>query len=334
MFYLYLPFGLSGVTRYYVDIIADSIKLLGHEIKTVDTIKKIPPKSNIVTISDKDSTYVIARRNPNFIITWFQGVAPEEMDIIYNGRWDRILRILIHRFFERYVLKHGSLNLFVSNAMKEHYSSKYKYKGANNFIMPCFGNSLDRDAFNDQRYCKPRFLYSGSIAKWQCVDEMLILFKKIKSELPEATLSILTPDQDLVKELLERHKVEASVDFISPDKLQSYIRQFKYGFIVRDDIIMNRVATPTKMSNYMGAGIIPVYSDVVLDYKQNITSKTPYVVAFTNFDDCVTKIKAIESSVLSPDLISQSYAEIFQVYWNRDYYVMNLKQAIEESMTI
>lgn len=332
MFYFYLPFGLSGVTQYYVGIIADAIRLLGYEINTVDNLKSIPEKANVLTIRDKDTTYVIGRRNPQYVITWFQGVAPEEMDLLYKGRWDRIPRVLIHRIFERYALKHSSLSLFVSNAMNEHYADRYHYSGSNHIIMPCFGNDLDLTSFTDLRYQEPKFLYSGSITKWQCVEDMLVLFKRIKSEIPQATLSILTPDRDIAYKMLEQHGVTASVDFISPDRLQDYIRQFKYGFIVRDDIAINQVATPTKMSNYMGAGIIPVYSDVVKDYKEHITSKTPYIIAFNDFDECISKIKEMEKRQISAELIAGSYSEIFRDYWNRESYTKLISQKIKETI--
>lgn len=332
MFYFYLPFGLSGVTKYYVDIISEAIERLGHDIKTINNLKKLPKRSYILTISDKDTTYAVMRRKPEYVITWFQGVTPEEMDLLYKGRWDHRPRIMAHRFFEKYALKHSNLNLFVSEAMMKHYLKHYKFNAADCYIMPCFGNKLDRNAFTNQKYRVPRFLYSGSITKWQCIDKMLILFKKIKDVIPEASLNILTPDHDKATALLSQYDVTAQIDFIEPDKLQDYIQQFKYGFIVRDDIVVNQVATPTKMSNYMGAGIIPVYSDVVHDYQKHITGKSDYVIAFSDTDDCISKIKVIESTEINATDIASDYASIFDEYWNREYYVNKLTQIISTQL--
>lgn len=328
--YFYLPDGLSGVTQYYVNIVIDAVKRIGKDVVIKKHVKDIPLKSNVVTIRDKDSYYVYLLRNPKVLITWFQGIAPEEIALNYKKDWNCRVKVLLHRLFERQILKHGNLNLFVSEAMLEHYRTNYSYDSDEYFIMPCFGNTIDASAFMSDKYKQPKFLYSGSITEWQCIDKMLIMFKQIKSEIPQATLSILTPDMDIAKKMLTELDVEASIDFVNPSELQSYIKQFKYGFIIREDININQVATPTKLSNYMGAGVIPVYSDVVLDYKKNITTKSDFVIAISDFDDCISKIKAMERRLICSEEILQDYSKIFNSYWNRDKYVDLLSKKISK----
>jgi len=308
----------------------DAIKLAGYSITQVDKLKDIPKGSNIVTIRDKDSSYAYILQHPAKLITWFQGISPEEMNMIYQGKFDRIPRFIIHRLFERFALCKGALNIFVSDAMKQHFQRHYGHLGTNQMIMPCFGNSIDANAFTDERYTQPRFLYSGSAVAWQCVDKMLLLFKKIQAHIPNATLNILTNEQKEMKEILQRMKMDIPLDFVEPDKLQQHIRQFKYGFIVRDDIDVNRVATPTKMSNYMGAGIIPVYSDVILDYKDAISKKNPMVIPFNSDDECISKIIETESKNISGKDLFEHYAKTFNEYWNRDKYVNEMATKIKE----
>src|SRR5690606_6210947 len=45
---------------------------------------------------------------------------------------------------------------------------------------------------------------------------------------------------------------------VTPDELGDYYRQAHYGFILRDDITVNRVACPTKMVEYLFYGITPI----------------------------------------------------------------------------
>lgn len=328
-YYFYLPDGLIGVTQYYVGIIDEAIRKAGYETVHVAKLNDVPKHANVVTIRDKDTSYVVWRRTPKRVITWFQGICPEEMDVIYEGKWDKLPRRWIHVLFEKVALKKSDLNLFVSEAMLKHYQNKYGYHRDNYMIMPCFGNDIDLLCFNDERYSKPRFLYSGSVAAWQCIDKMLVLFKKIQQRVPNATLSILTPNREEAHELLKKYDVEADVDFVQPDKLQEYIRGFKYGFIVRDDIAMNNVATPTKMSNYMGAGIIPVYSDVVHDYRTHITAKNPYVIAFNDDDECIRRIETLERDGADADQIKAEYQKTFNEYWNREVYVDKMSARIK-----
>lgn len=328
MYYFYLPFGTFGVTQYYLDIMKDALICSGHDVKIVSTLGEIPLGSSVVTTGDKDTVKVGLKIKPQNLIVWYQGVSPEEMVEIYKGRWDKLPRVAIHRFMERYSLSKSTLNVFVSEAMLNHYRKRYGYKGENYVIMPCFGNGLDVDSIKSSRYTKPKFLYSGSIAPWQCVDEMLELFKKIKNRLPDATLNILTPDGEQAKALLEKHGVVAIVDFVAPDALQNYIREFKYGFIVRKDLAMNRVATPTKMNNYMGAGIIPVYSDIVEDYNKRITQKTRFAIPFIKEDDCIEKIIELEKRGVDIEEMKSQYGSIFKDYWNREEYVKKISKEI------
>lgn len=330
IYYFYLPDGLIGVTQYYVGIIDEAIRKAGYETVKVAKLKDVPKHANVVTIRDKDTSYVVWFRSPKRVITWFQGICPEEMDVIYDGKWDKLPRRWIHVLFEKVALKKSTLNLFVSEAMLKHYQEKYGYSRENYMIMPCFGNEIDLTCFNDKRYEQPKFLYSGSVAAWQCIDKMLVLFKKIQGRIQSASLSILTPNREEAIELLKKYDVQANVDFVQPDKLQEYIRGFKYGFIVRDDISMNNVATPTKMSNYMGAGIIPVYSDVVHDYRTRITAKNPYVIAFNDDDECIRRIELMEQSAVDVNQVLIEYQKTFNDYWNREKYVEMLVERVKQ----
>ncbi len=330
MFYFYIPEGLSGVTKFYVLTIADAITSIGHEYVFEKELKKIPPEANVITITDKAATMVSLFRKPKLLINWYQGISPEEMKIIYDGKLAKWPRFMIRKSMVAHSIKQCDLNIFVSEAMLEHHRKKYGYEGNNYFIMPCFGNNLSEHAFNDNRYTSPSFLYSGTAVRWQCMEEMLDLFKLIKAEIPAATLTILTPDREIAQELITRKEVEASLGFVKPDELQEFISRFKYGFIVRDDIDVNRVATPTKMSNYMGAGIIPVYSDVVRDYQKHITGKSPYLIPFTTNDECIEKIKQMEAHPIKSDDIKASYKDIFYNYWNRDLYINQIALKLKE----
>jgi len=45
---------------------------------------------------------------------------------------------------------------------------------------------------------------------------------------------------------------------LSPEELKRYYVKAHYGFILRDDVVVNRVACPTKMIEYLNYGMIPV----------------------------------------------------------------------------
>lgn len=60
------------------------------------------------------------------------------------------------------------------------------------------------------------------------------------------------------------------VDTLSADELKKEYEKAQYGFTLRDDIIVNEVACPTKLIDYVKYGIIPILkSDKIGDFVEN-----------------------------------------------------------------
>ena len=59
-----------------------------------------------------------------------------------------------------------------------------------------------------------------------------------------------------------------TVDCVPKEELSERIKKVKYGFIVREESIVNHVATPTKFSNYLANGIIPIYSSALRSFAE------------------------------------------------------------------
>ena len=53
----------------------------------------------------------------------------------------------------------------------------------------------------------------------------------------------------MAKRKCEQYDVDVSIYSVPLSDLNNTLKQFKYGFIVRDDIAVNNVATPTKMNS-------------------------------------------------------------------------------------
>lgn len=328
MYYFYLPDGLESVTQYYADIIRDALALRGEEWITTGELRKIPKGAKIFTITDKTCVEGLMSRRPIVAVNWYQGVAPEETALLFASSWTSKPRMYLHNFLEGTALRRCALNLFVSSAQLTHYREKYNYRGDNYFIMPCFNAEYRPEDFNQERYSAPSFVYVGNMAAWQCFDDTLELFKAIKAEVPAATLDVFTGDGAEAKRLLDKHGVQARVDFVRPEALQKMLSKYKYGFIVRDDSVINRVATPTKMGNYMASGIIPVFTDNIMAYKENITPRCRYAVSFRSHEECVKKIVRMESERLDVGEHLEEIERMFASYWNRDDYVRQLSQAM------
>ena len=128
------------------------------------------------------------------------------------------------------------------------------------FERQCSNEPFHREAFfTEGKYDHPVFLYAGSLAKYQRIDLMLDAFAQAQQALPEARLLFYTRELDEAKRLVEErglHNVEIS--YKTQVELPAAIAVAKYGFVIRDDSIVNRISTPTKISTYIANGIIPL----------------------------------------------------------------------------
>lgn len=319
---------LNAVTTYYTEIMVDAAKKAGFDVEMISDVKDISHSDCVVTIANHDFLKA-SRRKPAKQIHWFQGIIPEEAAMTFKGHWSKWPRIWKHRLLERYILRHSDLNLFVSNAMKEHFARIYgKIKGED-IIMPCFNAELQEDSFTEQRYQNPTFVYAGSLHKWQCFEPMLDLFKKIQEQHPSAKLDIFTAEKEKAAEMARKHGVNVSIDCLSPDELNKRLTQYKYGFIIREDDPVNNVASPTKMNTYVAAGIIPVASNVVDTYRINL-SKYPHILLFNSETEMLSRIADIEATPLEADKLQAEFQSIFSSFWNREQYTDAIASKIKK----
>lgn len=325
--YFYVPEGYNPATQYYVDIIKDSFRQKGYECVDAARLGQVPRHVTVVTIRPLEFLISTLLKAPERTLTWFQGITPEEIRMMFKPSLKLSAKIWLHTVAERFCLKHTDMAMFVSHRMAEHYREKYGVEPRRSLVMPCFNCALDEQLIrkNTQRYEFPSFVYAGNMAAWQCIDETLELFKQIKAEIPASTLTIYTGDKEQACRKLDEHGVEAAVEFKPLGELPAALAKHKYGFIVRDDIPVNNVATPTKMNSYMAAGLIPVYSEVVDAYKENL-SGCEYTVPFVDAADCVKQIKEIEQSQIDVERLIGSFSRLFGRYWNRDTYLTELSK--------
>lgn len=329
MYKIYYP-KKDNATEFYLRIIENAIKRIGDNVKYINDFEEINGDDTVITI-DAYPFFKSRKKHPKKIINWFQGITPEER-LRFDSR-NKLLRVLlyiIHSWLENYVLKNADLCFFVSNSMLEHYRQKYRYKKHNYFVMPCFNSKLEDSAFKDDKYAKPTFLYSGSMSAWQRVPETIALFKRIKETMiPNAELFLFTSDQDTAKKILREQHVDATVKYVHYTQLSEEIKKCKYGFLIREDVDVNNVATPTKMNSYLANGIIPVYSNVIGDFKEELKN-LHYAVPVGHNCDGIEKICDIENKKIIGNDVMKDFSLVFAKYYNEEYYIKIISQILKQ----
>lgn len=114
------------------------------------------------------------------------------------------------------------------------------------------------------------FVYSGGMHKWQKVDDSLRLFNNYHHYNSKSKMLVLTGDGDMLSEMMSQEEfssirdvvVSTSVPFQS---VPTYLNACDVAFLIRDNHVMNAVASPTKLAEYLACGL-PVISSEVSKY--------------------------------------------------------------------
>jgi hypothetical protein len=182
------------------------------------------------------------------------GVVPEENRIL-RGR----LSYLIYSIIEWIAFKKITHAIYVTEAMFSHFKTKYTTEKIKSTVYNIYPNLENMLPLSEPCTDKTVIIYSGNVQQWQNVEDMVSLI--LNNIHDNYEYIILTGEPVYFKRLFERAGAIPSnvkIKSVLPHDLQEYYRQAHYGFILRDDITVNRVANPTKMIEYLMFGIVPI----------------------------------------------------------------------------
>ena len=187
------------------------------------------------------------------------GVVPEE-ETLY-GRYEAAQ---MYGDIEEIVVQKSACLICVTNKIAEHLKNKYgkKFK-SKTIVLPIFDKVSNGFVSKGQAKPlttdnKPIITYAGGTMKWQKIELMQdAIFKQIDSAVykicvpnPEEFWKTWKHSKDLKNLLVESKTYTDLCNNIYPIS--------HYGFVLRDDIVVNNVACPTKIAEYLQYDIIPI----------------------------------------------------------------------------
>lgn len=314
------------VTERYVSIIREALKKAGKECQD---IVDLPKKNNgndygIVAI---DSFHVLKARLRGYeqIIYWVQGIVPEESYMRNKSK----LRMRILSAIEKKALKSAKFVIFVSESMRSHYKEKYKFSPENYYVMPCFSADMDYTEFFESSTDNV-FLYSGGLAVWQCFPETVDLYKKIEEKYGQTRLIVLTSEQELARDILEKYGIRNyEIDYLEGEAYRKILQSCKFGFCIRKNDVVNRVATPTKYSDYISNGIIPIYTKNTEDFYQK--SKGCKYCLCIDDKDFWDRLDNIMCDKVEKKDIVEIFRSNFSDYYSASFHIKNMAKAFFSS---
>lgn len=325
----------NNATSSYIKAAEETFTLADYEVRYTSTYKNIGSGDTVFVVNYLTYLHILLFVRSKKVIIWIQGILPEELVLGRSWNLKAQIKRLFYNLVERWILSDARLLLVVSQSMINHFERKWNLKCNNYFVMPCFNKDICKESFFfPDKYEHPAFVYAGTTSKWQCVEEILALYKEIEDELPNSSLLLLTQQKREMSLLVKKSGVKnATIDYVPLSEIDDVLKRCKYAFLIRKDIRVNQVATPTKMNTYIANGLIPIYSDVIGDFKKAFKHLQPQISIKTSdsINDIVLEIKTIEQEGVSAIDIYDNYQEIFDSYYNKKKYQLGLAKLIKKN---
>lgn len=182
------------------------------------------------------------------------GAYPEELRMY--GRYEQAD---IDERQERLAMQYGQCVVCVTKSMTEHLKQKHGRIPEEVILLPIFDEQrLDKCARLKKAATVPEtVVYAGGMQRWQNVEMMQEAVRRMKGGL---RYRFFIPQPRLFWKSWRHLRRPADVEVCTktPDEVIEAYASCSYGFLLRDDIVVNRVACPTKLVEYLAAGIIPI----------------------------------------------------------------------------
>jgi glycosyltransferase involved in cell wall biosynthesis len=173
----------------------------------------------------------------------------------------------------------SDFRIAVSNQLKKHWQEVFNYKDLNTVVIPC---TVSENVFQPHGPLKNPFIevpdavigiYSGSAAGWQSSLLFFNYLKNIFANQDSFRLIILSPDKESWEKLTHEFGRKIFLTSAEPSRVNGWLQMADYGFLLREDSVTNRVASPVKFAEYLAAGLRVVISPNLGDFSDFVIEK-------------------------------------------------------------
>jgi hypothetical protein len=255
--------------------------------KTISSIKNSVIYIRTIDIFLKN--YLNLKFKGNHIVYDFRALLFVES---YNRNKNRFKRAIIF-LLELLVYLLADQVCAVSKSLKLKLGSLFLIK-RKVFVFPClvFNNLNGKNikANFDSNIIK--FVYTGGLSGWQKFEEILSIYKKFSKECKmDTSLTIITRSKDEAVKILETMEVSADVKSLTNDEVLKELLNYQFGFLIRENNLLNNIASPIKFLEYLSCGVIPILSYGVGDYSEEAEKREISILLNEKDELSLNKIK-------------------------------------------
>lgn len=182
------------------------------------------------------------------------GAVPEEF-VLYKDHY------MAQKYAEYETWAAGEADLVVSvtEAMAHHFQAKLGVATERSITCPIYMHS-DASAPARPYHDRPRAIYAGGTQRWQRISELADVVAETSDQIDWC---LLTPDVEGMGRALRRAGLETrleghSVRSASQAEVFATYPRCDFGLLLREPCVVNRVACPTKLIEYLRFGVVPV----------------------------------------------------------------------------
>ena len=209
----------------------------------------------------------------NKTILDLHGVVTEELKL-----FDTDERAKLSELVEEISIGLSDRIVCMSEAMKDYYIEKYALD-PNRLIIASILPSKDIDTLTKSfiNNSIPTVVYAGGIQKWQNID---LIKESIELNHGKYYFKIFTHDSEKLKdEWKDLADDNLIIDSKNNEEIYKEYDSCDFGYLLRDDNIINNVACPTKLMEYIMSGIVPILKS------NNIGSFIKYGLKYVDIND-------------------------------------------------
>ncbi|MBN1472267.1 MAG: hypothetical protein JW925_10840 [Syntrophaceae bacterium] len=277
----------------------------------------------------------------------FRGAAPEEyLNSLAIDDIAQVENSLIKRKYAQLVRKYadiinfGDLIYCVSDALKSYLLNMAGVRECNNKIYAVPGAADENIFYYDSALrakqrkelglgLKRIIIYTGRLkSKYHKKESIFEFAAKFVGLDPSNYFICLTPDENIAKELTKSRLISEDKILIKSINNHAEINQFlnaaDIGIILRDDVATNQVASPTKLAEYLLAGLPVLVSEHIGDYSDFIRANDLGMVVNNDIAEMILVINRFE--IPSPNRIRNS--EIAKARFSKQANLAIIKTAL------